>query len=370
MLTELLLSFMMASPAPKASEEDLGKLKLEPQAIARLGIELAPVERGPQQRTISVPGTILPRPGASASITAPIAGTIVPPPNLDEPPLPGTMVLAEQTVLRLRPFVTPTGTVLTETKREVKQAEVRHDTAKKSVARAETLLKNGAGDRAQLDAAEEALEVAAAELAAARERLMRLEKSPMSADVSMPLRAPMAGVLSRIYVSSGQSVSQGEKLADVVDLSRLWVRAEVFSGIADRIDPKAEAQVHAIGRKETKRAVRLDAPFVARGSLYELDYAIEDASGLVPSSRVQVEIPLLGSEEDVLSVPWSAVLYDAQGGAWVYVAIDETTFKRARIEVESVVGDRAVLAQGPQAGARVVAQGATELFGLEFGIGK
>jgi hypothetical protein len=83
-----------------------------------------------------------------------------------------------------------------------------------------------------------------------------------------------------------------------------------------------------------------------------------------------VQIPLAGSEEDVLSVPWSSVLYDAQGSAWVYTALDEHTFARARIEVECVVDDRAVLAQGPAAGTRVVAQGAAELFGLELGIGK
>ena len=145
-------------------------------------------------------------------------------------------------------------------------------------------------------------------LSAARERLSRLERSPMSSDVSIPLRAPMPGVLARIYASSGQSVSQGERLADVVDLSRMWVRAEIYVGTLDRIDPHAEAQVRALGETEPHRATRLEAPPVARpsGSVLEIDYSLENAEGLVPHSRVEVEIPLAGSEQEALSVPWSA----------------------------------------------------------------
>ncbi len=43
---------------------------------------------------------------------------------------------------------------------------------------------------------------------------------------------------------------------------------------------------------------------------------------------------------------------------------------RQRVVVTDITGSLAVLSQGPAAGARVVTDGAAELFGVEFGAGK
>ncbi len=69
-------------------------------------------------------------------------------------------------------------------------------------------------------------------------------------------------------------------------------------------------------------------------------------------------------------MPWAAVLHDIHGGQWVYEQIAPQTFVRRRIAVDRVAGTAAVLSRGPKPGSQIVTDGAAELFGTEFGVGK
>ena len=69
-------------------------------------------------------------------------------------------------------------------------------------------------------------------------------------------------------------------------------------------------------------------------------------------------------------VPTSAVLYDIHGGAWIYVTSAPHEYRRQRVEILQTDGPKVLLARGPMPGAKVVAAGAAELFGTEFGAGK
>jgi hypothetical protein len=72
-------------------------------------------------------------------------------------------------------------------------------------------------------------------------------------------------------------------------------------------------------------------------------------------------------------VPYSAVIYDAQGSAWAYVAEGPLVFVREAVTVTDVTpndaGGLAVLSQGPAPGTSVVTVGVAELFGTEFEVG-
>ena len=65
-------------------------------------------------------------------------------------------------------------------------------------------------------------------------------------------------------------------------------------------------------------------------------------------------------------VPYAALLYDVDGGAFVYTNPEPLTFIRAPITVDYIDGDNVVLLEGPPSGTEVVTVGATELFGAEF----
>ena len=71
-----------------------------------------------------------------------------------------------------------------------------------------------------------------------------------------------------------------------------------------------------------------------------------------------------------LIVPYSAIIYDLEGGTWAYVSADPLTFSRQQITVDHIEGDRAVLTAGPAAGTSVVSVGVAELYGADTGIGK
>jgi hypothetical protein len=67
-------------------------------------------------------------------------------------------------------------------------------------------------------------------------------------------------------------------------------------------------------------------------------------------------------------VPHVALIYSPDGGAFVYTRPEPLTYVRAPIEVDRIVGDRALLSAGPPPGTVVVTVGAAELLATEYEI--
>jgi outer membrane murein-binding lipoprotein Lpp len=68
------------------------------------------------------------------------------------------------------------------------------------------------------------------------------------------------------------------------------------------------------------------------------------------------------------TIPYSAVVYDADGSTWTYVTTAERTFVRRSITVRVIDGSTAILTSGPAVGTAVVTVGAPELLGAEYDI--
>jgi hypothetical protein len=86
--------------------------------------------------------------------------------------------------------------------------------------------------------------------------------------------------------------------------------------------------------------------------------------------RLDVQTEAASTEEvdgvQHIVVPYSAVIYDVQGEAWVYTSPEPLTFVRHSLEIDSIDGDMAVLSDGPPAGTQIVTVGAPEIYGAEF----
>jgi hypothetical protein len=67
-----------------------------------------------------------------------------------------------------------------------------------------------------------------------------------------------------------------------------------------------------------------------------------------------------------LLVPYSALLYDAQGKTYVYTSPRRLRYLRRQVEVDRIEADRVFLSSGPPAGTRVVTTGVTEVYGTEL----
>jgi hypothetical protein len=101
-------------------------------------------------------------------------------------------------------------------------------------------------------------------------------------------------------------------------------------------------------------------------SMLTVYYVVSGAdSGLELGHRMRVELPLVGNDEKQKVVPYSAVYYDAKGAAWAYVNGKPQTYERQKIVVNRIVGNVAVLSDGPPVGTSIVIAGAPLLYGTE-----
>lgn len=65
-------------------------------------------------------------------------------------------------------------------------------------------------------------------------------------------------------------------------------------------------------------------------------------------------------------VPYSAIIYDPDGKAWVYKKIGPLTFIRTPIVIDTIENNLVSLTDGPPLGTEVVKVGVSELYGTEF----
>ena len=107
------------------------------------------------------------------------------------------------------------------------------------------------------------------------------------------------------------------------------------------------------------------APVDGRAAYLTLDAAAKD---IKPGQHVWIEFAG-ATEAPRKIIPFSSVLYDADGNTWAYVATKPQTYERTAVAIEAIEGADAVLTAGGPAGAAVVTDGAVEIFGTEFKVG-
>ena len=364
-----------AAPAAKVEapvkEADLTRITLSPEAVTRLGIKTVAAERKAVTKTRTVGGEVIPQPGAETVVTAPFAGTVEATGAL---PAPGANVEKGRSLFRLVPLAPAERDSAVDAERAVGEASARQELAARRVARAETLVKDGAGSRRAVEEAQAELGGANAELKAARDRLA-LARRGTSAEGGLSIVAPESGILRTVLVRSGQSVAAGAPLFHVVRLDTVWIRVPLYVGETEDIDTGAAARLVPLGSPAEADGVvarPVPAPPSADPSTAAVDlyFAITNANARFrPGQRVGMRL-VRRAEAVSLVVPAAALLHDAFGGTWVYEARAPQVFVRRRVDVTDLVGPLAVLARGPEPGTQVVTDGAAELFGTEFGVGK
>lgn len=95
----------------------------------------------------------------------------------------------------------------------------------------------------------------------------------------------------------------------------------------------------------------------------DVQRVIFDAEG-AKRAGIQTAAVRQNGQEEV--IPFSAVIYDAEGKAYAYTAPEPLTFVRQEIEIDRMDGDSVVLSDGPSAGTKVVTVGTALVYGTEF----
>ena len=74
--------------------------------------------------------------------------------------------------------------------------------------------------------------------------------------------------------------------------------------------------------------------------------------------------------QDLLTVPYAALIYDTEGGTWVYLQTESLTYTRVAVEVDYIEADTVYLTDAPDLGAEVAVTSVAELYGADTGVGK
>jgi hypothetical protein len=304
-------------------ESDLAAITLTEQAEQRLGIVTALVEKRKIARTRFFGGDVV-LPLAPAKGDATNTGVKFAP----NPPASSAEVLRLAEMQALADG-------------EIQKARVQLEAARTSAERAEKLVRSETGSQRALDDARAALQLAQTTLDNARSR---------------------RGLL-------------GSPVAETSRLERVWVRVPVYVGYLQELDPAKEARVGGLTDRPgspARNARFAAAPLLANPGAATVDWCYELTNAdqsLRLGQRVGVTLSLRGEDESLVA-PWAAVLHDIHGGQWVYEKTGERTYSRRRVQIAQVVDGTAIVSSGLKQGARVVTDGAAELFGTEFGAGK
>jgi hypothetical protein len=88
------------------------------------------------------------------------------------------------------------------------------------------------------------------------------------------------------------------------------------------------------------------------------------------SERLALKTAQVSDDKGTKVVPYSAVIYDNDGGTWVYTVPQPLSYVRESVSVLDIQSDHALLSAGPAVGTTVVSEGAAMLYGTELGVGK
>lgn len=357
-------------------ENTLTTIRLTPEAEERLGINTKAVEMRDVPQTLKIGGEIMAPPGQEIKVTAPITGTIVSAAN-GSFPVAGSFVKKGQEIMRLI-FLPPEMDIISA-REEVNVKQMEYEVALAEAERAEKLLASQAISERDYEAVNARLTKAKALLNAAIGRLSLYQGENLNDAAenlsTFSIESPINGVIQKINVSQQQTIAASSVILEVSPTNRFWIRVPVYSGDLLKIDRSKKALISTMGdesESENIYAGPVQGPLIsdATSASSDLFYTIDNANGIFRSGQKVSVVLTLKSTGTNLVVPYSSIIYDMYGGNWLYVKVEPQLYLRTRVELDYVSDTLAVLTRGVSPGDEVVFEGAAELYGTEFGLGK
>lgn len=243
-----------------------------------------------------------------------------------------------------------------ENRQDVELAEVRVAAAERSLDRHQRLFDLGLVNEIDLEAARDELTVMTLELEQAKSReglegemhhfeledaAQRLERQRLLVtDLerrvdALEVRAPAAGLVSRLHVDDRQAVAHNAPLVTVVDLSALEVEMSIAENLADEVSPGTPVVI-TIGGVEYPGDVTGISPEV-EGSRVKgrAAFAGDLPAGLKQNQRVSVRV-ILEKRSHVLTVPRGPWIETGSGRTAYVVADGMAELRRVEIGAMSI----------------------------------
>ena len=295
-----------APPADHHEEEDgqvVGFIPMTTAAAAQAGVSLVAVERGGGQE-LKLPGRVAFAPGAEAAVDAPVAGVVT-----RVHVGPGDRVAVGSALVTLS---SPDGAGSRAT---VDAAQAAADAARAAERRDRALFDQGWVAQARLDITAAKARRAEAELRAARARSGAY--GAPSADGTVVVRSPIAGVVIAVRAAPGQALHQEAlQVATVADLGRVELVFEAPPSAAGLVRVGDALSGSLPGEPTMTGMVTAIAPANARGVVLirARPTGSVPPAGTVVSARVRA-----AAGAGALTVPMDAV-QTVEGAPSVFVA--------------------------------------------------
>jgi multidrug efflux pump subunit AcrA (membrane-fusion protein) len=358
--------------------DEAAALKLSKQAEDNIGVNLAEVKLAPFERTISIPATVIQRPGRSqVKITALFTGLVTRIYRIEGEAVTPGMPLFD---LQL------THEELVEAQASILRTVEELDVIQREVDRLSAVAKDGAIAGKTLLEREYEQQKLAASLRAQRQRLLLHRLTPAQIDAILKDRRLLDKVtvtvpeeagetaggaqpvlqLQRLQVEKGQHVAAGETLGVLADYSELYIEGKAFEQDIPALTTAAAngwkvAAVFESGNGTPQRIADLDILYLAnevdvqsRAFLFYVTLPnkqlVRDAAGgrdrfigwqFKPGQRARLMVPVERWEQRIV-LPVNAVVQD---GAESYVfEHNRDHFDRRSVHVEYRDQDWAVIA--------------------------
>ncbi len=364
-----------AAPAAKVDspkpESDLATVTLSEAAQKHIAIQTMKAAIAPVSLTRTVGAEAIVPPGKSVVVTAPVAGTL----TAGRAAAIGPVARGD-VIFEIVPLQQAERDVRAEADRTLQEAEARLTQVTQRAQRLEQLLKEGSASARSVEEAQADRAVAAAAVDAARKRVQSISNLQVGARGELALRAPFDSVVVALRAAPGQTVAAGAPIAELAQTSSLWLRAAVFAGDLSSIDQTQPVMVAKLGQETNgpwRSVTPVTGPPLANPSAASVDLYYDlpgdKAMPIRPGERVALRLPLKTTDR-ALVVPHGAVLYDVNGGTWVYEQRGPAQYSRRRVELGGPAGTNVIVVRGLTAGMTIVTVGAAELYGTEFYVGK
>ena len=379
-----------AEPVQPLVEADLSLITYLKEQQWLLPFQTTTVQTRPLMHSVQAAGEIIAKSSQATFVFPPISGQLMEPP--EGIPLLGARVERGQLLGWIDP--TPdeqsnigsnqvqTGLSLVQFKTLVASADAtlaqeqsRLRLARTQLARVERLYELEAVSQSRLEESESEVEIREAALRAAeevrrslgeaQEQIQGPGQNVQQLGTRIPLEAPISGTIVELSAVSGAFVEAQQVLYQIVDLSEVWVRGEVFESDIGHVTSRSRATVKPSGGQTS-----FELPsnrMIMVGDVVDPQTRTIPVIWEVSNPGRQLKIGMLtrldigtGQEMETLAVPESAVFLEENKDI-VYLQVGGESFVR-RI-VTTGIADRGwvEILSGLQEGERAVVTGGYEI---------
>ena len=359
-----------------ASDLPAGTVEIPEAAQKNAGVEILTVKTTHLPGTLEVTGSVAPDESRVAHVRT-LARGVVEKVSVSL----GSRVTAGQPMLtydniELGQLV---GEFLTE-RAALRQAETDRDVKRASLERAESLIKIEAIARQELEArgaefrnSEAAVGSAQARVARVEEQLHRFgmtdadlktlapdaSEAPHRAASHGILRAPFAGVVTKLDVAAGEVVEPDRELFTIADISTVWVLADVYEKDLSKITREGSVSIKVDAYPDrifSGRIAYVSDLIDPATRTAKVRCVVENRDGALKLDMFAKVTLGTGEEQQAIAVPIDAV-QTIDNQTVVFVQKDATRFERRNVQVGRRAGDLVEIVSGLDEGQIAVGKG-------------